>query len=204
VAREQVPTTHTGDAPGLAAVPPSSAPAPQVTLASANWASGHYSLTAVGPHSTVNMDIDLTQWVRPPEWPEPSTELPLAVDLVLGQQVFVLQPPNRPKLGVATGSHQTHCKRQPTLRCDHPDTPDLATRALGAPRGLVVGFGHCRLGRGSLAPAAHRAPAGAGAVEARPGQPPGYAGRSGGRRCPRNQPAADRHTGQRPGGQAGA
>ena len=96
VAREQVPTTHTGDAPGLAAPPPSSVPAPKVTLASANWASGHYSLTAVGPHSTVNMDIDLTQWVRPPEWPEPSTELPLAVDLVLGQQVFVLQPPNRP------------------------------------------------------------------------------------------------------------
>ena len=85
VARGQVPTTHTGDAPGLSAAPPSSVPAPQVTLASANWASGQYSLTAVGPHSTVNMDIDLTQWVRPPEWPEPSTELPLAVDLVLGQ-----------------------------------------------------------------------------------------------------------------------
>ena len=64
-------------------------------LASSDWAAGHYTLKAIGPHATVTMDIDLTQWVRPPEWPEASDTLPLAVDLALGQQVFTLQPQHR-------------------------------------------------------------------------------------------------------------
>lgn len=96
MARVPVQRADTADAPGHSTTPLSPPPQPQVTLASAHWASGRYSLTAVGPHSTVSMDIDLTQWVHPPEWPEPSAQLPLSVDLVLGQQVFVLQPPNTP------------------------------------------------------------------------------------------------------------
>ena len=74
------------------ATPQHTLPAPTAKPTTTNWAAGHYTLTATGAQSQVSMDIDLSQWTRPPEWPEPSADMPLTVQLYWDQNVFALQP----------------------------------------------------------------------------------------------------------------
>jgi len=91
-AREELPPLHAAAEPSTPAFTPSQ----PVQLKATDWATGQYTLTTEGPHAQVAMDIDLTQWSRPAEWPEPSADLPLAVDLALGRHLFALQPQVRP------------------------------------------------------------------------------------------------------------
>lgn len=72
--------------------PTSTLTPPHTRLTATQWSAGRYRLTTAGTQATVTLDIDLTQWVRPPEWPELSVHMPLGIHLAHGQQVFVLQP----------------------------------------------------------------------------------------------------------------
>lgn len=77
--------------------PPTSHQTQPPTLTTTAWSSGRYTLKAIGAHASVKMDIDLTQWAHPPEWPDTLPDMPLAVDLVHAQALFVLQPQTRPE-----------------------------------------------------------------------------------------------------------
>ena len=82
-----------GDESGLGAVEGAAPPTPTAPVLDAtHWAKGQYSLTQLGALATVTLDIDLTYWPRPPEWPEASPDMPLSVSLSHRQQPFVLQP----------------------------------------------------------------------------------------------------------------
>lgn len=85
----------------LASAPPSglatlAQPALQVA---SPWATGRYRLGLAGAQSQVMLDIDLKRWRHPPEWPEATDDLPLAVHLRHGTDGFALQSVARPTLG---------------------------------------------------------------------------------------------------------
>jgi len=71
---------------GTAATPP------EAGLSAPSWSDGLYSLTLSGTQATVTLDIDLSHWPRPAEWPESTPGMPLAVSLTHGQHTFDLQP----------------------------------------------------------------------------------------------------------------
>jgi signal transduction histidine kinase len=87
------PDAGTPPAPTQQAAPPALQSA---RLTATDWATGRYTLTAQGAHARVAMDMDLSQWPRPPEWPEPSADMPLAVELIWNRKVFLLQPQPAP------------------------------------------------------------------------------------------------------------
>lgn len=85
-----------GKTPALRTAPPVAATPPEPTLSAPRWSAGQYSLTLAGTQATVTLDIDLTRWPRPAEWPESTLGMPLAVSLTHGQHTFDLQPTEGP------------------------------------------------------------------------------------------------------------
>ena len=81
-----------GQTPALRTAPPVAATPPEPALSAPRWSAGQYSLTLAGTQATVTLDIDLTRWPRPAEWPESTLGMPLAVSLAHGQHTFDLQP----------------------------------------------------------------------------------------------------------------
>lgn len=81
-----------GQTPALRTAPPVAATPPEPTLSAPWWSAGQYSLTLAGTQATVTLDINLTRWPRPAEWPESTLGMPLAVSLTHGQHTFDLQP----------------------------------------------------------------------------------------------------------------
>lgn len=79
-------TSTAAAAHGTAATPP------EAGLSAPRWSAGQYNLTLSGTQARVTLDIDLSRWPRPAEWPESTLGMPLAVSLTHGQHTFDLQP----------------------------------------------------------------------------------------------------------------